>query len=81
MVPTTTILTNWRNNMRSTDEELFCTLMDKSGSVLMIDNDRCYVKCPSQHHEDEDDHMSFDFGYIDLIRIMSSKLNWKSERV
>jgi len=67
--------------MRSTDEKLFCTLMDKSGSVLMIDNDCCYVEYPSQHHEDGDDYMSFDFGHIDLIEIMSSKLNWKSERV
>ena len=56
--------------MRSTDEKLFCTLMGKSGSVLMIDNDCCYVTYPS-----EDDHTSFDFGHIDLIRIMSDKLN------
>jgi len=61
--------------MRSTDEELFCTLMDKSGSVLMIDNDCCYVTYPSEDDTDEDDHMSFDFGHIDLIGIMSDKLN------
>ena len=55
--------------------------MDKSGSVLMIDNDCCYVTYPSEDDTDEDDHMSFDFGHIDLIGIMSDKLNWQSERV
>lgn len=59
----------------STNENLFWKLL-KSKSVLVIDNDCCYVQHDYDPEEDEyNDSTYFGFGPKDLVFMFGEKLN------
>jgi len=66
----------------SNDENLFWELLQLSDSMLIVDNDMCYIQ--ANYNEDTDNYEtieSFDFGPLDLVFLLSSKLEIEAERV
>ena len=66
----------------SNNENLFWELLELPDSVLVVDNDMCYI----QHDYNEDteeyqSHEAFDFTPRDLVFLLAEKLEIEAESV